>query len=126
MSLSAGAVVSAVIVVLVSLLTATFAAIPVGSERNWMTLLIVHGIAFISLLWVGNDAQRLAQRLNPDEYLLAIVYFYADVGVVVLVVLSVIVVIPLVCGGNGICCEIVGHICCMACYTDCCTCCRCP
>merc|ERR1712056_31273 len=125
MSLSAGAMVSAVIVVVVSLMTARFAAIPVGSEHNWVTLLIVHGIAFISLLWVGNDAQRLAQRLNPDECLLAIVYFYADVGVVVIVVLSLIVVIPLMCGVSAIGCEVPDNICYMESCTDSCTYCPC-
>merc|ERR1712203_256806 len=69
----------------------------------WKWTLMVSGVVLLSLLWVGHDTQCLVQRLNPDEYMLVLVYFYADLGVVAVVMFFIIPLLCCVCqdGGNS-------------------------
>lgn len=57
----------------------------------------VHAIALALVLWIGWDAHRLVMRLDPNEYLMAAVYFYADLVVLISVMAFLFMCLPVIC-----------------------------
>lgn len=75
---------------------------------NWLVLMDL--VVSLCLLWVGFECDRLALKLKVDEYLLPVILVWADLLVLVAVVLAVIPMLVCSCmagesGGDADCCS---------------------
>ena len=51
----------------------------------------------VAVLWFGWEAAKLSDKMDPDKYMLAVVYFYADI----VAVIACLIMCCLLCGAGG-------------------------
>mmetsp|Transcript_67751 Transcript_67751/g.220550 ORF Transcript_67751/g.220550 Transcript_67751/m.220550 type:complete len:462 (+) Transcript_67751:86-1471(+) len=79
----------------------------------WLALMMI--IVALCIVWVGIECDRLATKLNPDEYMLPVILVWADLLVVTLVFTIAILAVLAASGSGG---DIDGPSC-SGCYCDC-------